>query len=69
MEVGLIVYKKRGMDEGKSGLVLEIFNKDQVGYEILSVLVDGEVRKWPAHLTDLKIERINCEQDKAYEKR
>lgn len=49
MKVGDYVKKVSGMDYGKCGVVVEIVNPD-AAHKLVTVLVDGQVKAWAAHL-------------------
>ena len=53
MKVGDLVRKMKGLDCHQVGLVLEIFNK-KVGHKVISVLSDGKIKNWAAHLVKVK---------------
>ena len=52
MKVGDYVKKASGMDEGKCGVVVEIVNPD-AAHKLVSVLVEGQVKAWAAHLVEV----------------
>ena len=60
MNVGDFVTKVKGRHTGKSGMILEISNQGKPRFEILSVLVEGEIEKWPLHLTEVNHEDGDC---------
>ena len=38
--------KVRGMRYGKTGVIVRVYNRDNVGHVILAVLCDGHIMKW-----------------------
>ena len=46
LKAGDLVMKVRGMRYGKTGVIVRVYNRDNVGHVILAVLCDGHIMKW-----------------------
>ena len=57
MRKGDVVIKLKGMDEGSIGIVLSTSNdrarKNYANHKILTVLLNGKVKNWAAHLCEV----------------
>jgi len=54
MKVGDMVKKIEGRHEGRSGIIIQVYNKSNVRHQtILEILVDGKIDSWAAHLVEV----------------
>jgi ribosomal protein L24 len=54
MKVGDMVKKIEGRHEGKSGIIIQVYNKSNARHHtVLEILVDGKIDSWAAHLVEV----------------
>ena len=45
-KIGDLVTKMQGNQVGETGVVMNVYNRNNEGYVILEILCDGEILKW-----------------------